>query len=208
MGGEKVIFKHFISTRFNVGLYSNNPYKVADPDKWMKDRIRLFEKYCLPSIQFQTNKNFTWLAGFDPATDPKIMNGYDFIPVIGHPRDYIKSLDPEADWLITSRFDNDDIYDKDFVKRIQAQFDYTTKVIDIHLKSYKESEGVYYAYKRPQPNSPFISLIEKWDKPYTVHRCEHTSMQRHYKTVWLKEILGCQVVHSMNQSNAIRGKRL
>jgi hypothetical protein len=44
-----------------------NNNKILD-ESWTKHRFEIFEKYCLPWINNQTNNNFKWLFYFDINT--------------------------------------------------------------------------------------------------------------------------------------------
>jgi hypothetical protein len=56
---------HFVLTRFNVRM----PIYQHPDESWLPERVRLFEQYCLPSFEAQTNTNFTWLI-FADAQSP------------------------------------------------------------------------------------------------------------------------------------------
>lgn len=62
---------HYIITRFNIKIDAfkkdKNNNSVKD-EQYLNERFALFEKYCFPSIQNQTNKNFRWLVYFDIDT--------------------------------------------------------------------------------------------------------------------------------------------
>ena len=65
------MFQHFVITRFNLrdpALEKANGNKPLLDDKWMEDRLELFENYCLSSIKSQSELNFTWLVFFDIST--------------------------------------------------------------------------------------------------------------------------------------------
>ena len=71
-------FRHFLLTKFNLGLYpadENQAHRdksgqapARDPDRWMAERLELFDMYCVPSVMNQSNKDFTWLVVFDAKT--------------------------------------------------------------------------------------------------------------------------------------------
>ena len=94
-----MIYKHFILTRFNLFLYGDNPYKIEDKELWMNHRIKLFEKYCLPSVQVQSCKDFTWIIAFDPETDPAVISTYDYLDNVEicyeQPHEYLRRKQPE-----------------------------------------------------------------------------------------------------------------
>ena len=60
------LMKHYIFTRWNLSDIGMSIYdtdkmfeaygKKLDPEKWVEERIKLFEQYCLPSMINQTNK--------------------------------------------------------------------------------------------------------------------------------------------------------
>ncbi len=51
--------KHYLITPWNIDN--------LDPE-WLTERHQLFEQYCLPSVQSQTNKNFEWVLIADAHT--------------------------------------------------------------------------------------------------------------------------------------------
>jgi hypothetical protein len=61
-------FRHYILTRFNVGLYIAGAELNVSPQQWMEHRLRLFVALTLPSIAGQSCQDFTWLVLMDPQT--------------------------------------------------------------------------------------------------------------------------------------------
>lgn len=51
---------HAVLTRFNLGTPADVP--------WLEHRIRLFERFCLPSLRSQSCQDFVWLIFCDAAT--------------------------------------------------------------------------------------------------------------------------------------------
>jgi len=51
-------FRHYITTRFNVGLYGAEKRIDMDRDEWMQHRIGLFTTFALPSLMAQSCQNF------------------------------------------------------------------------------------------------------------------------------------------------------
>lgn len=201
-------FKHFILTRFNLGLYDkNNPYaeKVGDPDEWMKHRSKLFDK-CVISILDQTNKNFTWVIAVDPATFGTIKINEKSVNVnfvTEQPHVWLKRQQIEASWIITSRIDNDDIYFPNFVESIQSNFREQEEIIDIDYEVLESKTGNKYPSMRPRANSPFLSLVEPWtDNITTAMGKPHTIMPEFFNSRKLG-VLATQVIHEKNVSNKI-----
>ena len=76
-------FVHFIVTRFNLKIWSG----VQLDTSWYDHRIMLFESFCLPSIENQTNRSFHWLILCDSTTPPiyleRIKPGREFRSIAG-----------------------------------------------------------------------------------------------------------------------------
>lgn len=111
---------------------------MVDPktdEKYLDNRIRLFEKYTFPSIKNQTNKNFKWLVLFSDQTPEKYKNHMNklqmecemFCPLYLQDEEaydfdnYLKSVleNFKCDVYITTRIDNDDAISVKMVERIQ-----------------------------------------------------------------------------------------
>lgn len=58
-------FDHFILTRFNVRVPG---WARQTDDDWLRNRISLFERYCVTSVANKTSKEFRWLVFFDVST--------------------------------------------------------------------------------------------------------------------------------------------
>jgi hypothetical protein len=60
--------KHYIVTRFNLGLYRTNG---RVPEEWFPERLGIFERVTLASLARQTSKDFTLLVLIDSETPKK-----------------------------------------------------------------------------------------------------------------------------------------
>ena len=61
--------KHFVITLFNLKLYRHDKTENAvRTEEWTQSRFKLFERFCLPSVKGQTERNFIWLCFFDEST--------------------------------------------------------------------------------------------------------------------------------------------
>lgn len=205
-------FKHYVLTRFNLGIYSDtNPYagKVGNADEWMKHRFRLFEQFTKMYINDQTCKDFTWLIGVDPETPAddiiRITNGYDGEIEICYeqPHSYLRRVKPSAKWLITSRLDNDDFYNYDFIVSIQNEFRAVPEVIDILYHKFRLRDGGVFISDRPRCNSPFLSLVEPWEAGIcTALGHPHTDMPNYYYARKIDKVLATMVIHDRNVINS------
>src|SRR5688572_28934565 len=66
----------FVVTLFNVKNFLDGTRDNEEWIKWTIDRIEIFKKYCLPSVQNQTAQSFKWLLYFDSSTPLEIINGF------------------------------------------------------------------------------------------------------------------------------------
>ena len=125
--------QHFVFTRFNVRFaFFLERYGWSGGDsEYLERRFALFEKYCLPAMKMQSVP-FRWLVLFSSLTPDKFKDrarGYagecpsfeavfvdDATPIEGSAMQetfyrYIEErLNPDAEWVISSRIDNDDAF--------------------------------------------------------------------------------------------------
>jgi hypothetical protein len=210
-------FKHYITTRFNVGLYGPDAGIRVSTDEWMKHRITLFKTFTLPSIMGQSCQNFTWLVLIDSRT-PGIYR--EMLQSIQYPNmklvqpgtvqnPWLTEVEPGECDLITTRIDNDDAFHKDVVKVIQDSW-HTQRgkktepwvivfpygfILDLAAR--KMSVLEYWFNNCP-------TLVENCRNPRTVWQWDHSNIpphvDKHYisdKPYWL------QVIHSHNLKNEI-----
>ena len=218
------MFRHYIITRFNLRAkewqFTKNSTKVLD-ENWLKNRFELFEKYCLPSLLSQTNKNFEWVIYFDTETPafykdkievyrqklpnlvPVFVENMElFLPSI---QAHIKNNNQE--YVITTRLDNDDCVSKYFVDEIQKNFNKQTyEALDfVDGYSLQISPDFKLGKKRHLYN-PFISLVEKKQNPTSVWSRSHTSWKRETR---IKRILNNRIwmviIHQENKVNKFDG---
>ncbi len=132
--------KHYLITVWNV----NN----LDPE-WLKERHRLFEEYCLPSVMAQTNKDFEWILVADSRTPKQFRRKlraypasvlyhdfgateWDLNPATQPRHNLACNLEyavaaplssyigtPDTDYIITSRLNSDDAISIDYIDRVQ-----------------------------------------------------------------------------------------
>ncbi len=190
-------FQHFLITQFNLRNFWTT--EVKDIERWInwtKDRIKLFEKYCLPSVLNQRNQNFSWVIFMDRATPAKMvdelkalsgnssliqwcfMDGYDdfkenYLNIIR------QKINPNTKWIITTNLDNDDALHKDAIQSIQENFvpiqDHLISLANGFCLDVRFNTLSQYFY----PRSPFLSLIEKADSDLKgIHHTSHTKWEK------------------------------
>ncbi|MBR4620607.1 MAG: hypothetical protein IKO46_06460 [Salinivirgaceae bacterium] len=141
--------KHYIVTRFNVKIEDfqkdKNGKSIKDAE-YLSRRFYLFEKYCFPSIEKQTNRNFRWLVYFDVDTPESFKQRNNTLclrlPIYEpiYVRDYSdflfhyqsKCSDTE-ETVIFTRLDNDDVLMPEYVSSIQdyiLQYNVQNGIVD------------------------------------------------------------------------------
>jgi hypothetical protein len=210
-------FRHYILTRFNVGLYGADSQAKIEPDKWFEHRLRLFKAFTLPSILNQSCRDFTWIILIDKATPKEheqILRQFENQNIkiefkSSSPNPWLDCIAENDGDLITTRIDNDDAFSLDVVETIQRVwrqghqmknkpwvivFPYGA-ILDVNNR---KMFGMEYWFN----NCP--TLIESRTDVGTIWQWDHSRIpaefERHYvvdKPYWL------QVIHSQNIKNAI-----
>lgn len=208
---------HVVLTRFNlpsVGVESI----VRAQEGWLRSRMALFERYCVPSVLAQTNQNFTWVIYFDPESPQWLLERIDeyrtadtFVPVFRPSFDHSELVEdlrrvvgaPRSE-LITTNLDNDDGLAVDFVERLQAGAPPPGRTaLYLTRGLIKSPDGLYLRIDR---RNAFCSVRETWDEPGTCWLDWHDLLSRHMPVCEIGGTPGwLQVVHGMNVSNRVRG---
>ncbi|MEX1079874.1 MAG: glycosyltransferase [Homoserinimonas sp.] len=209
---------HVLLTRFNLPS-AGVEHSIRDHEGWLANRIELFERYCVPSVRSQGNRNFSWIIYFDPHS-PDWLNrrvrDYAasglFTPVYraAVSREELLSdiravVAPGGRRLVTTNLDNDDAVATDFVDRVQGLCDQEQRTaVFLVTGLIKSGTGVYLRIDR---DNAFCTVAESWDAPATCWADWHVLLRRSMPVVeqrgqpaWL------QVVHGENVSNRVRGR--
>ncbi len=210
---------HVILTRFNLpseGAEST----VRAKEGWLRTRVELFERYCLPSVKNQTVRSFHWVIYFDPQSPDwlkarihELARDSTFTPIyrtsVNHTElmtDLRAVTGSKAPRLLTTNLDNDDGLASDFVARLQGvpAGEQRTAIYLVH-GLVRSGSGLYL---RTDKANAFCSVREDWDSAETCWANWHNLLGR---TMNVIEIGGdpawLQVIHGTNVSNRIRGKR-
>lgn len=218
------MFQHYLITRFNLKKEGWNTSKNNIPvltEEWLERRFKLFESFCFPSVKHQSNQNFTWLVYFDVDT-PKTFKDRILGLSLGYPKfqprfvenmqAFVPAIQEElskvtAEYLITSRIDNDDCIAYNFIADIQKRF------VEKNHWAFDYADGFtlqispkFRLGKKRQLWNPFISLIEKNEQPKSVWQKGHAdwkldpSVQRiNDKRLWMS------IIHQENKVNEFTG---
>jgi len=211
---------HILLTRFNLPSPGLESF-IRAKEGWLRQRVELFERYCLPSVTAQTNRNFAWIIYFDPASPkwlrdqmaPHVRAGA-FVPIYretvsnGEMMSDIRSVvDHPREVLITTNLDNDDGIAIDFIERVQsvATPDERTAVYLINGLIRRSNSLYLHRYTR----NAFNSVRESWRSPVTSWSAWHTDFDRRMPVVEVGGAPGwLQVIHGSNVSNRVRGRLL
>jgi len=202
--------KHLILTKFNIPMFKN---KDGASEKWMKDRFKIFNAACYPSITNQINQNFQWLVFFDPKTKPrwrdKIKEYKRITPIFCDWKDRYKEISKKTegyDHLITTRLDNDDALEERSIEAIQREFK-SQKYQYLNFRKVLITNGKKIKLSN-EPSNPFITLIET--RPFkTVWYLQHGQIKRERATKQIENMyMGLRIIHQDNVSNQFIGKML
>ena len=206
-------FTHFLVTRYNVPW--TNGKKPSE--QWLKERNKLFFKFCYSSVLSQINNNFKWIIYIDINSPMWFLDGMSKIEsdkilfmkvaTFEEMKNRIKSDVIELSttpFVITSRLDNDDVISPYYIDLIQKNLKLNHNTF-INFKDgacYSESNRAFSVYE--YFNSPFLTLIENRNKEVnTILDYDHTFVKNAVQidgNNWL------QIIHSDNLSNQLRGK--
>lgn len=226
-------FVHIITTRFNVPTKSWTVTRTGEKplsEEWMIDRFEIFRKYCLPSFQNQSNKNFVWLVFFDINTSKKFLPEIqkiqqkfplfhaffveDFDAMSQKALEIIPSFFSEdTEFVLSTDIDNDDLLHRDFIATVQDNFQpQHDLVIDLKkgLQLTRISDDEAHVNLFYMVANPFISLVESTNSFKTVTKEKHLTYRNypHYKSFDLEPRF-IQFIHANNLVNdTINSKRL
>ena len=216
-------FQHFILTRFNVP-FTRKWVGVARRPGWMAHRIDLFEKYCLPSVQAQTNQDFCWLIYLDRETSPEHLDRLkqltdesaqiEFVFTSGGSdldaaNDISQRLKADAKQVLTTRLDNDDMLHREFVDDLHRQVHLcNAKIVMLNF-----AEGLGYrngrVYRHRHASNAFISRLEPAGDMRTVLAQRHETWASSTPVFQLgDEPRWIQVLHEENLSNRVKGPQV
>ncbi len=209
-------FKHFIQTKFNV------PTREGPPsDEWMESRFEIFDSITVPSIKNQQNQNFEWLVFFRSDTKKHWLEkietyGKTFTPVfVNNLREvklHLSSIERNFEYLITTRFDNDDALARHYIKDIQKNFEETDFLIFNFLNGARVQYPTYKIQRMVHNRNPFISMLEKSIEGKAFQTAAGTHHGRIYDYGRVKQlntpIAWLIVIHKNNISNRLGAEGL
>jgi hypothetical protein len=203
--------KHYVITRWNVRGFGDS-YRDT---RWLAERRRLFERFCLPSVQRQTVGDFSWLVLIDTETSPQVrtwLRGCDpriqLVSVGPGPVDRERAIRavirscPE-DWVMTTRLDSDDAIECNHLRAVRAHSHGTRPFVGFEYGLSFNSRTGELRWRSYRLN-PFLSLIEPREGAMSVHIKRHDHV-RSDELVSLGSIGWLQVSHGGNLGNTLQG---
>lgn len=209
---------HVLLTRFNI-RYGAALNSRALSLEWLGARMELFRKFTVPSVASQSCLPDAWLVFFDEGTPDVTRDEFRQLaaqlPLL-HAEycgkfttklavDRVRSiLAPTADWLLTTRLDNDDALHRRFIETVQS-------IARPGVREFiNPTCGLILAngrlYRDRDSSNPFITLSEHPADCRTVWMDQHPLLARHgpirqfaLPDAWI------QVVHGGNLVNHVRG---
>lgn len=161
---------HTIITRYSTGR----------PDmEWHKERIKLLEKYYLPSLEAQTRQNFRVLLIVDRKSPKELIDDLESLLPNGRyivTPSYRDNLTLGIENNLTTRLDSDDILADYFVDELQR------RAVPGHVinftDGYIEKKGQLYPYS--YASSMFLSL---YHHEHDCYFAEHNRMPLHFPVI-------------------------
>lgn len=223
-------FNHLLLTRFNLDYSQRKNVTYQCDHDWHVERFELFNKFCLASVTHQSIHEFTWIIFFNQEKKlrykpfiEKTQRSLDNIHFIFvEPReDHRKKLknyireNCSADYLITTRMDNDDAIANHFIESIQNKFKEIRGEVDSEGLVINTGVGYQYETKFPYRKthiegykySPFITLVSKKESRKSFRNVLEHAHLGWKNVVESKELENdsywIQVVHGQNRANQI-----
>ena len=207
---------HLIITRFNIRI--DEDLRALSED-YLEQRFEIFERYCLPSVLNQTCHDFRWVILFDSATPASFKQRADKIGQQASNID-ILFVEPFEDvhvfyeqlaqqysaghqYLLTTRFDNDDMLNRHFVEYLHRALQQQTPTF------YSFSKGLQYFRAKETVftvnfiNNHFSSLLEDASlTPKTILGYNHIEISQIGTIVNMaEENMWVEIVHETNVCN-------
>ena len=181
--------KHVLITRFAIRFAEGSPRRRYERrNGWVDSRMKLFEKYTLPSVQAQTFKDFDWWIVIDPKFPGLTIQHLDRLSKaanllwisapwqdnqveIGEAlRDTYKD-----EWVCSTRLDSDDVISNDFMENVARMAEEKESWISL-LNGYimKDDRVMLRKYLV----NPFVSYVEYAAPFKSVFHCCHTQVNK------------------------------
>jgi len=222
-------YKCILFTYFNWG---NNPLGISED--YLDKRFKIFDKYTFPSVNAQTDKDFTWiilLNGKTPQKFKDIMTEYKNSANMCIKLVYVDNYDDNIDeydnfkqimkkyfsdyndkWVLTCRCDNDDMLAKNYIEKMKENFRPVNNMFIDFIRGYNFDicNSDLNSYKCR--SNHFIGYVEKFvskEKLKLVYHCNH-AFAKDYGYIRRinnkKYPLWCEIITGTNKLNELQGR--
>lgn len=211
-------YVHLLITRFNITVEFASGRNLDRA--WLQERIRVFKRYCRPSVRRQSSQSFEWLILVHPATpqwvrtaltDDGAWNGRVYIvesarvsPAAIVQEWWRSARSKSARWVITSRLDSDDALSRNYLQLVQDQFDRVSCFVRFpYGATYDDQSGSVGMYR--DRTCPFLSLIEPATKDIRTVYCRPHDVIGPREAIQVGEQFSwLQIIHRHNVTNRMR----
>ena len=230
MSNAEQTIGHYLITRFNVPLRLFRVDKAGAPTRdaaWMRERLLLFGRYCVPTVATQSFTDFTWLLFLDVLTpDPDVAairsmaSAFARTEIIPVADEYamVEALqsrlaqDP-ADMIITTRLDNDDGLGRHYMQVVrQSAGSGDMRLVNILDGLLYNTASHVLTRQRNARRNAFTSLVERNrhdGRLLTVFGFAHHSPPAGIEEVNVKSRYGwIKIIHARNVSSRLKGRPL
>jgi hypothetical protein len=185
--------KHILITRFDYPSSYRN----------IEERIDLFRRFTVPSIQNQLCQDFTWAIKTKLPLSDLGLDGMNVVKIDSEKKLQEFALDER---IITTRIDNDDAVHTSYIAKIQF---YAEKVKDgtfIDFNGYcfdSRKNKIYKSNKYVKVTSPFVSVVENGLNMKGIYMDFHNRLDKHGPVLKLDSRMWMQIIHDTNVSNKV-----
>lgn len=202
-------------TRFNLNMSFNKERSPNLDLPWLEERVRLFERWCHPSVINQNWRGFHWVVMLDPKTpreiverlgslehvDARLMEDFSY-PVLGRLAAHLAS---ESEWVITANLDSDDMLHRSFMEDLAATCAQGRAFL-VFPYGYTMSGERFY--KQCYKVNQFRALQERTSDCLTVFSVDHDKIESAGSLKIINnEPRWASVIHGGNVANRVVGTR-
>ena len=225
-----IAIRYNAATGFKPSQWNGGGRANLDP-VWLVERLALFDKYCAPSLEAQSHKDFTVLIAFDADTHENYIRmvcdcvaELDVHPVLvkageAHNECFNAFVqdDTDAQFVSLTRLDSDDALAPSYMERVDyyarreigngAVEPHPLYIAFPHGQNFDTATGRYTHHD--YVTSAFGTLVEKRSPAMKgIYSEHHAKMATRYNTVVAasKGAQWCIVIHDNNAANVLRGK--
>ena len=210
-------YRHIILTRFNLQFDLQSDIHLQK--EWLSERMRLFTRYCLPSLQQQSNHHFTWVLLVSDQTPKDVQQTllnyaekFNYIEI--HFCAYTNNLNAlykeigmryvqGYDYLLSTRMDNDDMLANNFCEALQnAILSAPTERIIYTFPNgtqWFETQNLIYGIRYSKNH--FLSFFEPASDIKTCLGFDHTQVPAQQTIELEGKAMWCEIVHHTNICN-------